>query len=50
MWGIKNDGKTLTFTKNPVFAIKQNILSHTNASVSSYDVVNREGDCAVIVQ
>ena len=42
--------KITTYYQNPAIAIKQNILSHTNASVSSYDVVNREGDCAVIVE
>jgi len=30
--------QSLTFTKNPTIAIRQNILSHTNGSVSSYDV------------
>jgi hypothetical protein len=41
--------ESLTFTKNPTIAIRQNILSHTNGSMGSYDV-NRGGDCAVIVQ
>ena len=49
MWGANNERESLAYTKNVTIAIGQNLLTHTNGIVSSYNV-NREGDCAVIVQ
>jgi hypothetical protein len=36
--GGLEEHESLTYTKNPAIAIRQNILSHTNGSMSSYDV------------